>query len=46
MAKYFTITCLVIICMAGFVGGAKLNEWERLNAYPYGKLCDLYRNCK
>lgn len=23
----------------------RIHAWERANNYPYGKLCELYRNC-
>lgn len=24
----------------------EINAWERANGYPFGMLCDLYRNCQ
>lgn len=23
-----------------------IDHWEKTNGYPYGHLCDLYRNCE
>lgn len=23
-----------------------IHKWERDNHYPFGRLCDLYRNCR
>ena len=23
-----------------------INEWERVNNYPFGKLCEVYNSCK
>jgi hypothetical protein len=25
--------------------GPRIDAWERANGYPFGKLCEVYRNC-
>lgn len=50
MAKDFVIGLVVAVLVlaigfGGIIAGAKISEWEKANAYPYGKLCDLYASC-
>ena len=44
MFKYFTIYVVTIVGL--FILADYVNTWEVANNYPYGKLCDLYNNCK
>lgn len=39
------MTAIIVASLLLFVGGMEANRWEKANDYPYGKLCDLYRNC-
>ena len=44
MINYIIIWVLIVIGL--FVTSDVVNTWEVANNYPYGKLCDLYNNCK
>lgn len=46
-AVAWTCTGLVVAAIFTllFVSPA-LHKWERENGYPFGMLCELYRNCK
>ena len=37
----FALAVIGMFMLANYV-----NEWEKDNNYPYGKLCELYNNCK
>ena len=43
-------TLVLIIALSGAIIGIvsipHIDRWERANNYPYGKLCDLYRQCR
>ena len=39
-------TVLFALAVIGmFMLADHVNEWEKANNYPYGKLCELYNNC-
>jgi hypothetical protein len=44
MIKYIILCVLVVVGL--FISADLLNTWEVANNYPYGRLCDLYNNCK
>ena len=44
MIKYISIYVCVVVGL--FILADYVNTWEVANNYPYGKLCDLYNNCK
>jgi hypothetical protein len=48
MIKTFILFLLLIVFSISMFGYAipKINAWEIANNYPYGKLCDVYNNCK
>lgn len=46
ITRIVAITLFAAICICGLPLGAKISAWERANNYPFGKLCDLYRNCR
>lgn len=39
--------CLTITgAIALLVNVHHIHAWERANNYPYGKLCDVFHNCR
>jgi len=40
------LTVLLVGAIATLVNIDKIHTWERANNYPYGKLCDVFRNCR
>ena len=40
------LTILIVFSISMFTVANWVTEWEIANNYPYGKLCDLYNNCK
>lgn len=40
------MTLLLCISVVGLAIAARVNAWEKANAYPYGRLCDLYHTCQ
>jgi hypothetical protein len=48
-------TVIIGLAVLGAIAGSaigglalahNIDRWERANGYPYGKLCDVYRNCR
>lgn len=49
--KNFSINLLIIAGMFSlfiiwFAIAQEVNAWEVANNYPFGKLCDVFNNCK
>jgi len=49
--KKFSINLLIIAGMFSFfiiwfVAAQEIQAWEVANNFPYGKLCDVFNNCK
>ena len=49
--KNFSINLLIIAGMFSlfiiwFEIAQEVNAWEVANNYPFGKLCDVFNNCK
>jgi hypothetical protein len=49
--KNFSINLLIAVGIISLLvlwyGAAQeIQAWEVANNYPYGKLCDVYNNCK
>jgi hypothetical protein len=43
-AIVLTIGMFAIVAM--IIALPSIHQWERDNGYPYGKLCELYRQCR
>lgn len=41
-----TFAVLIALAIGRFILADCVNTWEIANNYPYGKLCDVYNNCK
>lgn len=49
MPNIITAIALTVASFAivvGIIALPHIHQWERDNGYPYGKLCELYRQCK
>ena len=49
--KNFSINLLIAVGIISllvlwFLLANEVNAWEVANNYPYGKLCDVFNNCK
>lgn len=42
----FVCITLIVLAAALLMVSPAIHKWERVNNYPYGKLCDVYRNCR
>jgi hypothetical protein len=45
MMRYAVIFGFLMLSLYGIFAGAQISVWEKANGYPYGRLCDMYRNC-
>jgi hypothetical protein len=41
-----TFSILFSFSIIWFLLANEVNAWEIANNYPYGKLCDVFNNCK
>jgi hypothetical protein len=46
IAPMLLLATVVGIAVFGIDAIGYIHEWEVENDFPYGKLCDLYRNCR
>jgi hypothetical protein len=46
MKPLFKFIGLIVFSIGLFTLADKLQKWEVANNFPYGKLCDVYNNCK
>jgi len=37
---------MIALIIIVFAVASEVDAWERANSFPFGKLCEVYNNCK